>query len=78
MVEALKRTAYSQSQLADVLRVAVFQRPLTRPLPAPGGQHQAEGAGVAVGIHANSAPSRMAFLSVVSAPACLTSRKTAL
>ena len=33
----------------DVLRVAVFQRPLAGLLPAPGGQHQAEGAGVAVG-----------------------------
>ena len=33
----------------DMLRVAVFQRPLADLLPAPGGQHQAEGAGVAVG-----------------------------
>ena len=32
-----------------MLRVAVFQRPLAGLLPAPGGQHQAEGAGVAVG-----------------------------
>ena len=33
----------------DVLRVSVLQRPLTGLLPAPGGQHQAKGAGVAVG-----------------------------